>query len=86
MTEIQPLEVADIQGQAIDTLIIDVRELRPEWQQVHINGAQHVPLDQLDPLKELADQQQFPDRKVFIICHAGGRGRRAHSNFCGSWI
>ncbi|MDN5603949.1 rhodanese-like domain-containing protein [Kocuria koreensis] len=52
--------------------ILDVRE-DYEWEEGHIDGAQHLPLDQVP-----ARYGEIPlDEDVFVICRSGGRSLRA---------
>ncbi|MCT1368132.1 MULTISPECIES: rhodanese-like domain-containing protein [Kocuria] len=52
--------------------ILDVRE-DYEWEEGHIAGAQHLPLDQVP-----ARYGEVPlDEDVYVICRSGGRSLRA---------
>jgi rhodanese-related sulfurtransferase len=51
--------------------ILDVRE-DDEWEQGHIEGAQHIPLHELP--KRLED---IPQEPTLVVCHLGGRSARA---------
>jgi rhodanese-related sulfurtransferase len=55
-------------------VIVDVRDL-DEWQQQHIDGAIHMPLDQLDSrMKEL---QRFKNTAIITQCQGGVRSAKA---------
>lgn len=51
--------------------ILDVREPY-EWQAGHIDGAVHIPVDQVPERLEELD----PDDDVHVICRTGGRSSR----------
>ncbi|WP_125613746.1 rhodanese-like domain-containing protein [Specibacter cremeus] len=55
-----------------DALILDVRE-DYEWEAGHIDGALHIPLEQLPGRLDDLD----PDVDVNVICRTGGRSFRA---------
>ncbi|MCP3426730.1 rhodanese-like domain-containing protein [Rothia sp. AR01] len=54
-----------------DAKILDVRE-DYEWAEGHIEGAQHIPMDQVP-----ARYGEIPlDEDVYVICRSGGRSMR----------
>ncbi|WP_285727101.1 rhodanese-like domain-containing protein [Psychromicrobium xiongbiense] len=53
-------------------LFLDVRE-DYEWEEGHIAGALHIPLDDLPVRCEELD----PDQDLLLICRSGGRSFRA---------
>jgi rhodanese-related sulfurtransferase len=55
-----------------DARILDVRE-DYEWEAGHIDGAVHIPLDELPGRVGELD----PDEDLHVICRAGGRSQRA---------
>ncbi|MFC8303484.1 rhodanese-like domain-containing protein [Specibacter sp. NPDC057265] len=55
-----------------DAVILDVRE-DYEWEAGHVDGAVHIPLDQLPARLEELD----PDTDLHVICRTGGRSFRA---------
>lgn len=55
-------------------VIIDVRE-DDEWNMVHIAGAVHIPLNQLDA--RLPELQQYKDTTVITQCRSGKRSLKA---------
>ncbi|MHA7175045.1 rhodanese-like domain-containing protein [Arthrobacter sp. Sr24] len=69
MSDIMNVTVAEM-GQ--DTVILDVRE-DYEWEAGHVDGALHIPLEQLPARLEELD----PDVDVNVICRTGGRSFRA---------
>lgn len=69
MSEIMNATVAELSD---DAVILDVRE-DYEWAAGHVDGALHIPLEQLpERLGELD-----PDTDLFVICRTGGRSLRA---------
>jgi rhodanese-related sulfurtransferase len=69
MSGVESIGVDNIGPQA---KVLDVRE-DYEWEAGHIDGAVHIPLDQLPERLEELD----PDEDVYIICRTGGRSARA---------
>lgn len=58
--------------------LIDVRT-PVEFQEVHVDGARNVPLDQLDPAAVMAGHA--PGQPLYVICRSGSRGRQACEKF-----
>ena len=54
--------------------LVDVRE-QEEWDQLHIQGAYHLPLSQLHPTSSLATLSQ--NKPWFLYCRKGGRATTA---------
>jgi len=52
--------------------VLDVRE-QHEWDEGHIEGAQHIPLGELG--ERVAEVPS--DRQVLCVCHLGGRSAQA---------
>lgn len=64
-----------VEAQARGAKVIDVRTL-PEWNDGHVPGAVHVPLDELTPdHPALAGHPK--DQPVYLVCAVGGRSRVA---------
>jgi rhodanese-related sulfurtransferase len=70
MSSITPHELTQLRerGEKID--LVDVRTPM-EFQQVHVDFARNVPLDQL------SSSHVAHDHKVYVICRSGSRGRQA---------
>lgn len=51
--------------------VLDVREPY-EWEAGHINGAVHIPVDQVPERLDELD----PDDDVHVVCRSGGRSSR----------
>jgi sulfur-carrier protein adenylyltransferase/sulfurtransferase len=72
--EISAAELAALRARGEEHLLLDVRR-RDEWETARIDGAELLPLDQLEArLAELAD---WKDRRVIAHCHHGARSARA---------
>lgn len=69
MSDFDTVPVGDIPDNAS---ILDVRE-DYEWAAGHVDGALHIPLDQLPGRLEELD----PDEDLYVICRTGGRSFRA---------
>jgi rhodanese-related sulfurtransferase len=68
MTEIENVDVESIGAEA---KVLDVRE-DYEWEAGHIEGALHIPMNDLPERVEELD----PDEDVYVICRSGGRSFR----------
>lgn len=53
------------------TAVLDVRE-DYEWEAGHIEGALHIPVDQIPSRLDDLD----PDEDLYVICRTGGRSYR----------
>lgn len=69
MSDVMSVTVDEL---AADAVILDVRE-DYEWEAGHIDGALHIPLEQLPARLEELD----PDTDLNVICRTGGRSFRA---------
>lgn len=65
-------ENVDVNSIGADAKVLDVRE-DYEWEAGHIDGALHIPLDQLPERLDELD----PDEDLHVICRTGGRSYRA---------
>jgi rhodanese-related sulfurtransferase len=67
--EIPAITVADVSDDLLaEVHVLDVRE-DDEWARGHIEGAQHIPLGELQArVAEVPD-----DRKIVCVCAVGGR-------------
>ncbi|MCE9552983.1 MAG: rhodanese-like domain-containing protein [Planctomycetes bacterium] len=70
-------EAAKLQGKIE---LIDVRT-PVEYRTMHIGMAKNVPLDQLDPMAIMQARNGTQQETLYVICHAGGRGRQACERF-----
>jgi rhodanese-related sulfurtransferase len=60
--------------------IIDVRT-PVEFQEVHMNLAQNIPLDRLDPEAVMASRKGSANEPLYIVCRSGARGGQACQKF-----
>ncbi len=73
MVDVPTVTVAELED---DAFFLDVRE-DDEWAAGHIDGAVHIPMDQL-----LARRGDIPsDREVVFVCRVGGRSGQATEYF-----
>ena len=80
ITVIKPQELAGLckQGKKID--LIDVRT-PVEYQEVHVEIAQNVPLDRLDPAALIQARNGSANEPLYVICRSGSRGQQACEKF-----
>lgn len=69
MSDFETVPVGDV---PVDASILDVRE-DYEWVAGHVEGAIHIPMDQIPARLDELD----PDVDLFVICRTGGRSMRA---------
>jgi rhodanese-related sulfurtransferase len=72
---ISPRQLAE-RHQAGSVDLIDVRT-PVEFREVHVEFARNVPLDRLDTAAIVQTRNGSPDEPLYVICHSGGRGRKA---------
>ena len=79
-TVIKPQQLAGLckDGKKID--LIDVRT-PVEFREVHLNVAQNVPLDQLDPAALMKTRNGTANDTLYFICRSGSRGQQACEKF-----
>jgi len=75
MQSISVKQLADKQRNA-EVDLIDVRTPL-EYREVHAHGAKNIPLDVLDPSRIAAERNEQSDEPIYIICHTGGRSKKA---------
>jgi rhodanese-related sulfurtransferase len=75
-SSISPAKLAELSkgGQRIE--LIDVRT-PVEYQEVHVEFARNIPLDQLDPAALLQTRNGTSAEPLYFICRSGGRGQQA---------
>jgi rhodanese-related sulfurtransferase len=74
----QQLQARQRSGAALE--LIDVRT-PVEFREVHLAGAQNIPLDQLDPRALMEARSGASDEPLYVICRSGGRGAQACAQF-----
>jgi rhodanese-related sulfurtransferase len=72
-TTISPAELANLRQSGQPVQLIDVRT-PAEFQEVHVDFARNVPLDQIQPE---ALQPGGRDEALYVICRSGNRGKQA---------
>ena len=77
---ITPRELAELckEGKKID--LIDVRT-PVEFEEVHVEIARNVPLDQLDATALMQRRNGSANEPLYLICRSGSRGRQACETF-----
>jgi len=80
MTTISPRQILDLlrQGQPVE--LIDVRT-PAEFEEVHVEFACNVPLNQLDPARIMQARRQPADLPLYVTCQGGGRAKQACEKF-----
>ena len=75
-----PTKFAELckQGTKID--LVDVRT-PVEYQEVHVDIARNVPLDQIDPAALLRARAGSANEPLYFICRSGSRGQQACEKF-----
>lgn len=73
---ISPLELIQLRQTSQQLDLIDVRT-PVEFQEVHVEFARNVPLDQLDPQAIQAGRQDNVQQPLYVICRSGSRGKQA---------
>ncbi len=74
-TSIQPRELHRLLAAGSPAQLLDVRS-PGEFAAAHVPGAKLVPLDRLDPAA-WQPQPGAPEIPLYVLCHSGGRARRA---------
>lgn len=76
MKSISVDELAEIGAASKDIVLIDVRT-PSEFEEVHVDGAENMPLGDLDPQDLLARDASSSDAPVCLLCRTGARARKA---------
>lgn len=66
--------------QAGGVQLIDVRT-PVEFQEIHIKGAQNIPLDTLDVQSLISNRESESSDPIYVICRSGMRGGKACEKF-----
>lgn len=77
---ITPEKLAELHQQGGSLQLIDVRT-PVEFREVHVEFAQNVPLDGLDPHTIMQDRNGNQDEPLYVICRSGGRSEQACGKF-----
>jgi rhodanese-related sulfurtransferase len=73
---ISPAELAKRRSSGRPTKLIDVRT-PVEFREVHVNFAENIPLDRLDPTAVMNAQSGSATDPLYFICQSGGRSETA---------
>lgn len=79
-TTITPQELWALRNQGKKIELIDVRT-PVEFREAHVEFAQNIPLDRLDPQRFLQERGSNKDEPLYLICQSGFRGQRACALF-----
>jgi rhodanese-related sulfurtransferase len=77
---IKPNELAERSKNGTKIDLIDVRTPL-EFQEVHVDVAQNVPLDQADPAALMRARNGSANEPLYFICRSGSRGQQACEKF-----
>ena len=77
---IKPQALAELSKEVHKFDLIDVRT-PVEYQEVHLEIARNVPLDQLDPAAEMQSRNGSADDPLYLVCRSGSRGQQACEQF-----
>jgi rhodanese-related sulfurtransferase len=80
VSAISPSTLAQLYGSGKKIDLIDVRT-PVEFQEVHVEFAQNVPLDQLEPAQIVRARNGSANEPLYIVCRSGGRGQQACEKF-----
>lgn len=79
-TKISPQELVSLLKSNSSIELIDVRT-PAEFREVHVVGAENVPLDQLDPQTLQHGRNGSAEEPLYVICRSGGRAEQACKRF-----
>ncbi|MGY8769899.1 MAG: rhodanese-like domain-containing protein [Pirellulales bacterium] len=82
------MSISTITPEALNTLhrsgkqieLIDVRT-PVEFNEVHVDFAKNIPLDQLDPQAFIQARNDSSEETLYLICRSGSRGQKAREKF-----
>lgn len=77
---IEPRALQELYGSGRRIDLIDVRT-PVEYQEIHVDQARNVPLDELDPARVMQTRAGAGEDPVYVICRSGGRGKQACEKF-----
>jgi rhodanese-related sulfurtransferase len=80
VSAISPSTLAQLYGSGKKIDLIDVRT-PVEFQEVHVEFARNVPLDQLEPAQIVRARNGSANEPLYLICRSGGRGQQACEKF-----
>src|SRR5262245_45325814 len=80
VSTISPQRLAELCLAGNPVELIDVRTPM-ECQEVHVDIARNVPLDQLNPSALMAARNGTAQELLYVVCKSGSRGRQACEQF-----
>jgi rhodanese-related sulfurtransferase len=80
MSDISAVRLAELSQAGTQIDLVDVRT-PAEYQEVHVDFARNVPLDQLDPTTVMRTRSGSADAPLYLVCQSGTRSRQAYARF-----
>ena len=80
VSAISSSSLAELYGSGKKIDLIDVRT-PAEFQEVHVEFARNVPLDQLDPAQIVRARNGSANEPLYVVCRSGGRSQQACERF-----
>ena len=80
VTNISPQQLGELRRTGKKVELLDVRT-PAEYQALHVDFAQNVPLDRLDPAQIIHARNGSKDEPLYIVCQSGGRSKKACEQF-----
>ncbi len=80
ISNISPAQLAELCKEGKKVELIDVRT-PVEFQEVHVEIARNVPLDQLDAAGLMQARSGSANEPLYVVCRSGGRSRQACEKF-----
>jgi rhodanese-related sulfurtransferase len=77
---ITPRELKQLKDSGNPVEVLDVRTPL-EFREVHIECANNIPLDALDPAKIIHERHCAVDAPLYVVCRSGGRAKQACEKF-----
>jgi rhodanese-related sulfurtransferase len=77
---ITPQELRNLKESGKPVEVLDVRTSL-EFREVHLECANNVPLDALDPAKIIHDRHCAVEAPLYVVCRSGGRAKQACEKF-----
>jgi rhodanese-related sulfurtransferase len=80
VSAISPSTLAQLYGSGKKIDLIDVRT-PVEFQEVHVEFARNIPLDQLEPAQIVRARNGSANEPLYVVCRSGARGQQACEKF-----
>jgi rhodanese-related sulfurtransferase len=85
VSTISPTRFSELSKEGKKLDLIDVRT-PVEFQEVHVEFARNVPLDQLDPKAVIEARNGVASDPLYVVCRSGSRGKQACEKFLAAGI